>query len=144
MGFEMSEGVVKNHCLGAITTDMLARFLAEVGNDTSKLGEKLESVCGGARRRRPASKYGESLLVLTRNCEGNQLCGLTVQTAFAGCYVASVKESVGEAAEKALDSMFRTCGVFHAEEPACHNDARSMMIELRTLVSSFPSQQPAQ
>jgi hypothetical protein len=144
MGIEMSEGVIKNHCLGAITPDMLAHFVAEVGNDTSKLGEKLESVCGGARRRRPAGKYGETLLILTRNCEGNQLCGLTVHAAFTNCYMAGVKESVAEVAEKALDSMFQTCAAFHAEEPACHNDARSMMIEIRTLVSKFPSQQPAQ
>jgi hypothetical protein len=144
IGVEWSEGIIKTHCIGAITPDMRASFLAEAGSDRSKLREKAEKACEGPRFRRPASKYGETLLLVTRRCAGNRMCGVTLQTACASCYVPGVKESLGAETEKALDRMFQTCTLFHAEEPACHNSALSMMNELRTMVAGLPNQRPGQ
>jgi hypothetical protein len=133
MAFQLSTATITNHCIGAITAEMLASFAAEVGHDTEKITERARIFCEGKPVPPTKSSYAEDLLLVTQKCEGNRLCTLTLQTAFKRCYMAGMMETLQAEIEKTLTSMLAICEDFHAESPKCQNDARSAMSELRRL-----------
>jgi hypothetical protein len=148
IGSDLADGTVQNHCLGAISAEMLASFAAEIGGDRAtamaKAVERAKSLCEKPRSPRPASRYGTELLRVTRNCEGNRTCAMELQSAYMGCYAAGVKESVGAETERALARMLGTCTTFRAEQPSCRNSALLMMDELHVTAGQLRTLRPDQ
>lgn len=136
-GIEFADGAVEVHCIRAIPARMIKGYLVDAGGDKARAMEKARKRCERPETPPAVSKYGESLLLVTRRCGGNQICALLMHNALTNCYLAGMKQTVGDEPEKVLGRMLNTCVLFEAMQPACQNDAYSSRDALRKKVRDF-------
>lgn len=136
-GIEFADGAVEVHCIRAIPARMIKGYLVDAGGDQAKAMEKARKRCERPETPPAVSNYGESLLQVTQGCGGNQICALLMHNALTNCYLAGMKQTVGDEPEKALGRMLNTCVLFDAIQPACQSDAYASRDALRKKVRDF-------